>query len=223
MKFTEIRVDDIGAVDAAAAHLSLGGLLAHPTGSVYGIGGAPGATVEREIARLKGLPPGPGLVHLVAETDDVRRGWPDAAWPASARRLAARFWPGPLTLVLDDDSGHGIAVRVEPHEFTRSVVRRSGRPLISTSLNRTGEPPAADPAAAREALEGLPESDLAVLFVDAGHLPGPPPSTLVRVPGEGGEAFDVLRAGAIERERLAEALVADVGERSRRAGQEGQA
>lgn len=220
MKFTEIRADDVGAVDAAAAHLSLGGLLAHPTGSVYGIGGVPDAAVEPEVARLKGRPPGPGLVHLVAEIDDVRRAWPDAAWPATAGRLAARFWPGPLTLVLDDGSGHGVAVRLEPHEFTRSVVRRLGRPLSSTSLNRTGEPPAADPAAARASLAGLPESELAVLFVDAGPLPGPPPSTLVRVPGESGQAFDVLRAGAIEPGRLAETLVADAGEPDRRAERE---
>lgn len=223
MKFTEIRADDVGAVDAAVAHLSLGGLLAHPTGTVYGIGGTPDAELEGEVARLKGRPRGPGLVHLVAEADEVRRAWPEAAWPASASRLAARFWPGPLTLVVDDGSGHGIAVRVEPHEFTRSVVRRLGAPLTSTSLNRTGEPPAADPGAARVVLEGMPGSQLAVLFVDAGPLPGPPPSTLVRVPGEGGQAFDVLRVGAIDRDRIGEALVADVGERSRRAGREDQA
>jgi len=223
VKFTEIRAGDVGAVDAAAAHLSLGGLLAHPTGGVYGIGGAPAAEVEREVARLKGRPPGPGLVYLVAEADEVRRAWPAAAWPTSAGRLAARFWPGPLTLVLDDGSEHGIAVRVEPHEFTRSVVRRSGRPLSSTSLNRTGQPPAADPAAAREALEGLPESELAVLFVDAGPLPGAPASTLVRVPGRDGQAFDVLRAGAVDPDRLAEALAAGVGQRAKRAAREDRA
>lgn len=223
MKFTEIRADDVGAVDAAVAHLSLGGLLAHPTGSVYGIGGAPDARVEREVARLKGRPRGPGLVHLVAEADDVRRVWPEAAWPATAGRLADRFWPGPLTLVVDDGSGGGIAVRVEPHEFTRSVVRRSGLPLSSTSLNRTGEPPAADPGVARAVLEGLPASEFAILFVDAGPLPGPPPSTLVRVPGEGGQAFDVLREGAIDYRRIDEALAADGGERSGRAGGEGPA
>lgn len=221
MKFTEIRADDVGAVDAAATHLSFGGLLAHPTGSVYGLGGAPDARMEREVARLKGRPPGPGLVHLVAEADDVRRAWPGAAWPASARRLAARFWPGPLTLVVDDGCGHGIAVRVEPHEFTRSVVRRSGRPLTSTSLNLTGEPPATDPCAARAVLEGLPESELAVLFVDAGTLPGPPPSTLVRVPGEGGQGFEVLRAGAIDPDRIDEALAAGEGDASAREGRAG--
>lgn len=220
MKFTELRADDVGAVDAVVSHLSLGGLLVHPTGSVYGIGGAPDVEIEREVARLKGRARGPGLVHLVAETADVRRAWPNAAWPASAGRLAARFWPGPLTLVVDDGSESGVAVRVEPHEFTRSVLRRSGRPLSSTSLNRTGEPPAADPAAVRVALEAMPESELAVLFVDAGPLPGPPPSTLVRVPGEGRQAFDVLRVGAVDPGLLYEALVADVGERSRRAGQE---
>lgn len=206
MNFTELRADDAGAVDAAAAHLSSGGLLAHPTGGVYGIGGGPDPQIEGEVARLKGRAPGPGLVQLVAEAGDVARLWPDAAWSPVADRLAARFWPGPLTLVLDDGSEHGVAVRVEPHGFTRSVVRRFGRPLSSTSLNRTGEPPAADPDGARAALAGLPDSDLAVLFIDAGRLPGPPPSTLVRVPGESGRAFDVLRVGAIDPGVLGETL-----------------
>jgi len=216
VKFTELRADDAGAVDAAAAHLSLGGLLAHPTGSVYGIGGAPAIEIQREVARLKGRPPGPRLVHLVAEAADARRAWPTVQWPSVADRLAARFWPGPLTLVLDDGSEHGVAVRVEPHEFTRSVVRRFGRPLSSTSLNLTGDPPAADAEAARATLEMMPASELAVLFVDAGRLPGPPASTLVRVTGEDGRPFDVLRAGAIDTGRLEQALQDDAdGDASR--------
>lgn len=212
MKFTELRAGDPGAVDAAAAHLSLGGLLAHPTDSVYGIGGAPDMGVGVEVARLKGRPTGPGFVHLVAEADDIRSAWPHVAWPADAGRLAARFWPGPLSLVLDDGSRHGVAVRVESHEFTRAVLRRFGRPLSSTSLNRTGDAPAADPDAARSALGALPDSELAVLFVDAGRLPGPPPSTLVRVPGAEGRAFDVLRSGAIDPIRLEAALDESIGE-----------
>lgn len=206
MRFTELGADDPGAVDAAATHLSCGGLLAHPTGGVYGIGGAPDDGIDREVARLKGRPPGPGLVHLLAEVEDVRRFWPEVSWPRAAGLLAKRFWPGPLTLVLDDESEHGVAVRVEPHEFTRAVVRRFGRPLTSTSLNPTGEPPAADANTARAALERLPASELAVVFVDTGRLDGPPPSTLVRVPGRGAAAFEVLRDGAIEPGRLQKAI-----------------
>lgn len=202
MRFTELRADDPGAVDAAAAHLAFGGLLAHPTGSVYGIGGLPDDDAKREVARLKSRPQAPGLVHLVADVEDVRRVWPGAVWTPVASVLAAQFWPGPLTLVLDDGSDYGIAVRVEPHEFTRAVVRRFGRPLTSTSLNRSGDPPAADVEAARAALEALPASELAVLLVDAGPLPGPPASTLVRVPGEDGAMFDILRTGAIDTGQL---------------------
>lgn len=203
MKFAEITVTDRDAVALAADHLVSGGLLAHPTAGVYGIGGAAKTGLDREVERLKGRPAGPGIVHLIADAAGLGRAFPEASWPPLAARLAAEFWPGLLTLVLDDGSEHGVAVRVEPHPFTRAVLQRWGGALGSTSLNLAGEPPAVDPDSARRALSAFPASEVPVLFAAAGRLPGPPPSTLVRVPGRDGRACDVLRAGAISPERIA--------------------
>ena len=197
---------DPGAVDAAVAHLASGGLLVHPTATVYGIGGVPDPDTDRELARLKGREPGSGFVHLAGDRAAVLARWPSITLSPGARRLAAAAWPGPLTLVLDDGSEHGVAVRVEPHEFTRRVLRQTNGVMSSTSLNRAGEPAASDPVAAREVLAALPGSELGVLFVNAGRLPGPPPSTLVRVPGPDGSPFEVLRAGALDANRIAAIL-----------------
>ena len=203
MKFAEIAVTDRDAVAVAADHLASGGLLAHPTAGVYGIGGAATAGLDGEVERLKGRRSGPGIVHLVADTAGLGRAFPEADWPPLAARLAATFWPGLLTLVLDDGSEHGVAVRAEPHPFTRAVLERWGGALGSTSLNLAGEPAAADPESARRVLAAFPASECPVLFAAAGRLPGPPPSTLVRVPGRAGRACDVLRAGAITAEEIA--------------------
>lgn len=202
MKFTELRAGESGAMDAAAEHLGLGGLLAHPTGGVYGIGGPVGHATEAELARLKGRPTDAGFVYLAGGVQALRSAFPALRWTPLAERLAAEFWPGPLTLVLEDGSPRGLAVRIDPHPFTREVLERYGGPMSSTSLNLSGEPGAADPDAARRALEAMPASDHSVLFVDAGALPGPPPSTLVRVPGRGGEAWELVREGAIGANRI---------------------
>lgn len=202
MKFAEIAVADRDAVATAAEHLAAGGLLAHPTAGVYGIGGAAKTGLDREVERLKGRRAGPGIVHLIADAAGLGRVFPEASWPPLAARLATEFWPGLLTLVLDDGSEHGVAVRVEPHPFTRAVLQRWGGALGSTSLNLAGESPAADTDSARRALSAFPASEVPVLFAAAGRLPGPPPSTLVRV-GRDGRACDVLRVGAISREEIA--------------------
>lgn len=210
MRFTEMAAGDPGSIDAAAEQLQLGGLLAHPTGGVYGIGGPAGRDAEEEIARLKGRSPEAGLVYLAADVEALRASFPRLRWTPLAEVLAGRFWPGPLTLVLGDGTERGLAVRVEPHPVTRAVLQRYGGPMSSTSLNLSGKAPAADPAAARRALAAMPPGERPVLFLDAGRLPGPPPSTLVRVPGRDGEKWDLLREGAIAGTTLS-AAVADAG------------
>lgn len=203
MRFVERAGSEAGVAAAAARHLAAGGLLVHPTSSVYGIGGRLDPALDGEVARLKGRPEGPGFVRLVADVEGLRRIFPTASWTPLAARLAEAFWPGPLTLVLDDGSEHGVAVRVESHPLTRAVLRRFGGALASTSLNPAGERAAADTDTVRGILRAFPTSDQSVLFLDAGTLPGPPPSTLVRVPGAGGRPAEVLRRGAVAPARIA--------------------
>lgn len=203
------RFDDLGAlppgearVAAAVEVLGRGGLLAHPTATVYGIGGPAGPRPDAEVERLKGREGAP-VLRVVADAGRLRALYPAARWPEEADRLAARFWPGPLTLVLDDGSASGLAVRVEAHPLTRAVLAAWGGALGSTSLNRSGDPPARTEAEARAVLHAMPESRLEMAFLPAGDLDGPPPSTLVslREPTP-----RLLRAGAIPLPELEAAL-----------------
>ena len=168
------------AVQRAVEVLRAGGVLAHPTDTVYGLGGAALPEVDLEVATLKGrtLDSAP-LIRIAADTETLQTAFPELVCPVEARRLALGFWPGALTLVLEDGSGRGTAVRVEGHPLIQAVLRAWAAPIGSTSLNLAGEPPAVTARQARECLERMPDVEASVVFLDAGALPGPPPSTLV--------------------------------------------
>ncbi|MFQ5746867.1 MAG: L-threonylcarbamoyladenylate synthase [Gemmatimonadota bacterium] len=204
----DIRIDSLGIGEAArraAEVLGEGGLLVHPTGTVYGLGGAPDAAVEADINRLKGREPQRPFIRLAASTEDVRRLLPSADWPEAATRLAAVFWPGPLTLVLDDGSETGVAVRVAEHGVLRRVLATLDALLLSTSLNPSGGRPTGPEERARRTAEVLPDVGRRIAFVAAGDLPGPPPSTLVSVRERDGGG-KILRAGAVSADRVLECL-----------------
>lgn len=181
------------ALDRAAAMLDAGGVVAHPTSTVYGLGGRPWPEVDARIAAIKRRPPGP-LIRLAASRDALREALPETRWTEAARRLAEAFWPGPLTLVLEDGGDTGVAVRVDPHPVVRRLLDRAGGLLTSTSLNETGKPPARTGREVRAALSGAGSEARGVGWLDAGDLAGSTPSTLVRVTGEG---VEILREGAV--------------------------
>lgn len=193
---------DGARVDEAVGALRSGELLVHPTTSVYGLGGVP-AELDAEIARLKGRSEGRPLLRVGDSAESIRRAHPRLRWTDAAETLAAALWPGPLTLVLDDGSEQGLGVRVEPHPLTRGVLRRLEATMSSTSFNRTGEAPARTPEEVRRTLAAMPSPGRPVAWLEAGELPGPPPSTVLSL--RGGEAA-VLREGALPVERIAEVL-----------------
>jgi L-threonylcarbamoyladenylate synthase len=164
--------------------LRSGRLLIYPTDTLYALGGrALDGGVAVLVRRAKGREEGKPLPLVAADVEQVKglcRGWPDAA-----SELAARFWPGPLTLVVpagpgvpdEVTAGAGtVAVRVPALAVARRLCREAG-PLISTSANLSGEPP---PLTCRAALAAL--GGAAALALDGG--PGRPlASTIVDVSG----------------------------------------
>ncbi len=127
--------------------------------------------------------------------------------PAVAERLIARFWPGPLTLVLpargdlppEIAAGTGtVGVRVSSHPVARALSAAVGEPITATSANRAGEPPAIDVRAARAALGGAIDT-----YVDGGTVAGGLGSTVLLV---GDDAARIVRAGAIPADALRDAL-----------------
>jgi L-threonylcarbamoyladenylate synthase len=133
---------------AAAALLRAGGLVAFPTETVYGLGA--NALDERAVRRVfevKGRPADNPLIVHVASVDDV--GAVAVSLPPTARLLAERYWPGPLTLVLESRpevpsvtrGGLGtIAVRVPAHPLALELLREARVPVAAPSANRSGRP-----------------------------------------------------------------------------------
>jgi L-threonylcarbamoyladenylate synthase len=147
-------------VDAAAAALRSGGVVAYPTEAVYGLGCDPAdeAAFLRLFA-LKQRPPTQGVLLIAADFAQVEK-YIDAATPAAAIERARASWPGPHTWIFPRSAatppwvsgGHaGIAVRVTSHPPAIALCRAFGGALVSTSANRHGEPPARTAADVRAA------------------------------------------------------------------------
>lgn len=134
------------AIVRAAALLRAGEVVAFPTETVYGLGAdARNPSAVRRIYELKGRPPGhPLIVHLAS--DRQLDAWARDVPPA-ARRLAERFWPGPLTLVLPRADGvpdavtggqESVGLRVPSHPVARALLTEFGDGIAAPSANRYG-------------------------------------------------------------------------------------
>lgn len=191
--------------EVAAERLRAGGLVVYPTETFYALGAlAASAAAVARLAAAK-LRPGDRPLPLVAADLAAARAVA-AAFPPLAERLAARFWPGPLTLVLaaapglpPEVAGQGtVGVRVPGCALARELSRLAGGPLTSTSANLAGGPPVVRPA---DLDPGLARHVDCVL--DGGEAPGGPPSTVVAVEAGGPR---LLRAGAVAWEGVLAAL-----------------
>jgi L-threonylcarbamoyladenylate synthase len=194
------------ALDAAVRAIGEGGVIALPTDTLYGLGADPFRldAVARVFA-VKGRLAERALPLIAADIDQVadRLG----RLPDLGRRLAARFWPGPLTLLLtappalapDVSGGTGtVGVRVPAHAVARALCRACGTPLTATSANISGAAPSADPGEVERTLGARID-----LLVDAGATPGGPPSTIVDATGASPR---LVRQGAIAWEEIQEYL-----------------
>ncbi len=180
------------AVAQAARLLRQGSLVVLPTDTVYGVAADP--TVPGALERLyeaKTRDRGKPIPFLVADIAEVARAGAAMGW--RARRLARRYWPGPLTLVLRTGEAYE-GFRVPNHPVTLAVLRAVGGILRVTSANRSGEAAACDAPAAAAALAGRVR-----LVLDAGPAPLGAESTVVQ---EDGETLRILRQGALPAEAV---------------------
>lgn len=177
----------------AADRLLAGAVAVIPTDTVYGLAAHPAcaASVTR-LTTIKGRPTGKLIALLAADIDAVRRA--GAHFPAVAARLAARHWPGALTLVLECGD-HCEGFRVPAHPFCRDLLAACGGVLRVTSANLSGTQPALSAAQALADL-GL-DADL---ILDDGPSPGGVASSVVRVTAA--EEVTLLREGALSAAEL---------------------
>jgi L-threonylcarbamoyladenylate synthase len=198
------------AIPGTIAHMNARKVLAYPTETVYGFGGAVDEESVQALVDMKGRAPGKPFLVLVSGSEMIGRLGLHLGSYASS--LAARHWPGPLTLVLPGGERRvppklrgpegGVAVRWTPHKGLLRLINAYGQPITSTSANRPRVLPA---TAASEIVsqwrDEIMSSRLRVL--DGGRLQHSQPSTVVDCTGA---VPKVIRPGAITAEKLRETV-----------------
>jgi L-threonylcarbamoyladenylate synthase len=198
------------------AHLAAGGIIAYPTETVYGFGGNADHAGVDALVRLKGRAPGKPFLLLISGSTMLNR--LGLRLTAAASRLAARHWPGPLTLVLPGGEHRvpdrlrgpegGVAVRWTPHTGLTRLITAVGEPITSTSANHPGVPPASSAVEiVREWSDAMARGVLRVL--DGGQLVTSEPSTVVDCTGR---LPRVIRPGAIPAATLRESVPDLIGD-----------
>ena len=171
------------AIAEAARCLAAGGLVAFPTETVYGLGAD--AANGAAIARLYDAKGRPSFNPLIAHVEDLAAAHRLGLFDTAAERLAAAFWPGPLTLVLPRQPGgpvaefataglDSIALRVPGHAVARDLLAAFGRPIVAPSANRSGH---VSPTTAQHVLADL--RGRIDLILDGGPAPVGVESTIV--------------------------------------------
>ncbi|OFW18528.1 MAG: threonylcarbamoyl-AMP synthase [Acidobacteria bacterium RIFCSPLOWO2_02_FULL_65_29] len=192
----------------AAAVIRAGGLVAFPTDTMYGLAADPfNPSAVRRIVVAKGRPSDRAMPLVAADMAQVA----EQIGPLTplARRLADRFWPGPLTIIMPAplaiaagvSAGTGrVGVRVPAHAVARDLSRSSASVLVATSANPSGQAAPTDPDDIAAPLVAAID-----MLIDSGPTPGGPPSTIIDVTtivDATGAAVQLVRAGAISWEDI---------------------
>jgi len=191
--------------DAVAA-LRRGDVIVFPTETLYGLGAdALNSSAVGKVFQLKGRDPNQPFPVLVSDRSMLE----SLVWQIVplAEKLMARFWPGPLTLVLPArpnipkplvNSAGGVGVRISNQLVAQEILKMLGRPLTATSANPSGQPAAHSVTQARAYFSGKIE-----IFLDGGELASRTGSTIAEVVGN---KIKIIRAGEITKSELEMAL-----------------
>ncbi|MCG0275762.1 MAG: threonylcarbamoyl-AMP synthase [Thermosediminibacteraceae bacterium] len=197
---------DPESIKFAAGIIKAGGLVAFPTETVYGLGAnALDEEAAFKIYRAKNRPQDNPLIVHICRYEEL--GKLVNKVPSNAQKLMKRFWPGPLTLVLEKSevvpySTTGgldtVAVRMPKHPVALSLIKESGVPIAAPSANISGRP---SPTNAQDVYEDL--AGRVDLILDGGHCQVGVESTVLDLTGE---VPVILRPGGVTREELEEVL-----------------
>ncbi len=204
MKTEILSANSPQALQSALAVLHAGGLVAFPTDTVYGVGAlAFDEQAVESIYAAKQRPVEKAIPVLIGEDTDLSKVAEEI--PMFAEKLIARFWPGPLTVLVPKkpslpavvSATATVGVRIPDHEVARALLRLAG-PMAVTSANISSQP---SPTTAEEVHQQL--GGRIALIIDGGKTPGGIPSTLVDCTGTD---IQILREGPVSREQLINAI-----------------
>ena len=210
MKTEIVKIDeeqiDQEAIARAGEILKRGGLVAFPTETVYGLGGdALNENSSRLIYAAKGRPSDNPLIVHITNMEALKKIVTEI--PPAARKLAERYWPGPLTMIFHKSSAvplattgglDTVAVRMPSHKTARAMIDAAGGYIAAPSANRSGRP---SPTVARYVIEDL--DGLVDMIIDGGEVNIGLESTIIDLTGEGPM---ILRPGYVTQDMLTETL-----------------
>ena len=197
------------AISTAVAALKRGDVIAFPTETLYGLGAdALNPAAVEKVFQLKCRDAANPIPVLIADREMLVNLVSEI--PLLAENLIARFWPGPLTIVLPArrdiprplvNATGGIGVRISGQPIAAELIRALGRPLTATSANPSGKPPARTAQAAKEYFSRQLD-----IFIDGGTLTSRTGSTVVELVED---SIRIIREGEIDRSQIADVLGAE--------------
>ena len=210
MKTEIVKIDeeqiDQEAIARAGEILKRGGLVAFPTETVYGLGGdALNENSSKLIYAAKGRPSDNPLIVHITNMEALKKIVTEI--PPAARKLAERYWPGPLTMIFHKSSAvplattgglDTVAVRMPSHKTARAMIDAAGGYIAAPSANRSGRP---SPTVARYVIEDL--DGLVDMIIDGGEVNIGLESTIIDLTGE---VPTLLRPGYVTQDMLTETL-----------------
>ena len=181
----------------AAEALRSGEIVAFPTETVYGLGvNAQDEKAVKNLYSIKRRPQEKEFARIICNLEEID--WLLGQVEDPVHQLIERFWPGPLTIVFSGYDGKDIGVRFPDHKVAQDLVRLSGVPVLATSVNISGGPPA---TSAREVMATM--GGKIRLVLDGGPCRLKTPSTVVKI-SKG--FYQILRTGAITEEAINECM-----------------
>lgn len=200
-------------IDICAKAILAGEAVVYPTETLYGIAvDALSQSAVEKLFVIKGRKPDKPIPVIIGNMNMLEMIARD--FSTNSVKLMKRFWPGPLTLILDATeavpfsltAGTGsVAVRLSSSEVAQKLASKVGKPITATSANISGSEGASNPALIKEQL-----GESVSLMIDVGAIAPSPPSTIVDARGEG---VLILREGVISSETVFEVI----GKKSSRA------
>lgn len=176
-----------------AESLRQGGLVVFPTETVYGMGvNLEDREAVGRLLELRKSPSERAITIHIADREDVRR-YITGGLPVMAQRLVRKYWPGPLTILVEEGS-ETFGFRLPNHPVARALIRKAGVPVGAPSANFRGESPATDAGRVLDVFDGAVD-----WVVDGGPCRHSTASTIVHLQGT---QMKIVREGAISRQEV---------------------
>jgi len=218
VKILKLKPDhpDLELLHEAAKVVLKNGVIGYPTETVYGLGANALSDIAVEkVFELKGRERNKPILIIAGDIEQVKS--LVSSFPAHAEMLAAAFWPGPLTMVLDAapqlsrlllGGGNQIGIRIPGNKICLELLKLCGVPITSTSANISGQK---NPISAREVLENF--GNKLDLIIDGGKSLSRIPSTVVAVKQD---TVTLIREGAIPKFEIEQAIGNLIDEQEKR-------